>query len=76
MCHGYLPILRVIAAFLARALRWTLYAMATACLTGFPDLISAATLRLKQFCEAHLRIGIFLIILLEMKFQVVLLVLL
>jgi hypothetical protein len=45
--------------FLALAFAWrcTLYAIATACLTGLPDFTSADTFRLKQFWEAHLRIG-------------------
>jgi len=50
--------LRDAAAFFAFALRWILYAIATACLTGLPDFTSAETLRLKQFWEAHFRVGI------------------
>jgi hypothetical protein len=46
--------------FLDFALRWTLYAMARACLIGLPDLISVFKLRVKQFCEAHFRSGIIL----------------
>jgi hypothetical protein len=42
----------------ALASRWTLYAIATACLTGLPDFTSAETFLSKQFCEAHFLSGI------------------